>query len=282
MEIFEPQLQFGSKVYQPGVYDISNEEYHASAGISRSAISEFLKSPLHYWDRYINPNKPAFKASKSFEVGSAAHVYLLENEKFHATYSVVPKFSGKGMKAAKEEFLAQNQGKEFISQKNFDDVMGVVKSIEGHLTALEFITGAIYEQSIYWVDEDTGLLCKARPDIWHGNMIVDLKTTECAKASKFQYSISEYDYHIQAAMILEAIKVAALEEHLNYVFVVAETKRPYPAVSYPLNQQSIFQGRDEYKNTLHKMKECFEKFGKDKWPGYEDQEIGLPRNRLKN
>ena len=279
MELYQPQLKFGGKVYQPGVYDISNEEYHASVGISRSAISEFMISPLHYWDRYINPDKPPFKKSKSLDVGAAAHVYLLENEKFHATYKVMPKFSGKGMKAKKEAFEAEYKGKTFISQKNFDNVMGIVKSIESHLTAKKLIEGAVYEKSIYWIDEDTGLLCKARPDIWHSTFIADLKTTECAKANKFEYSLGDYDYHIQAAMILDAVKAAALEEHMNYFFVAAETKRPYPAASYPLNHQSIYQGRDEYKSELYKMKECFTK---NEWPGYEDREIGLARNRLKN
>lgn len=279
MNIFEPQLKYSGKVYQPGVYDISNEEYHASAGISRSAIREFIISPLHYWDKYINPNKPVFKTSKSFEIGTAVHAYLIERERFDASYIAMPKFSGKGMKARKEEFIEQNKDKIIIPQKDFDIVMAVVESVENHLTAKRLISDAIYEKSIYWIDEDTGLLCKARPDIWHSTFIADLKTTDCARANKFQYSLSDYDYHIQAAMILDAVKAVALEEHMNYFFIAAETKRPYPTASYPLNQVSIYQGQNEYKSALHGLKECFTK---NEWPGYEDQEIGLPRSRLKN
>jgi hypothetical protein len=279
MELYQPQLQYGGKVFKPGVYDISNEEYHASVGISRSAIREFMISPQHYWDKYINPDKPNFKKSKSFEIGEAVHIYLLENERFNATYQVAPKFSGKGMKAKKVEFEEENAGKIFISQDNFNCVMNIVRSVEKHVSAIKLIKNAVYEQSIYWIDEDSGLLCKARPDIWHCNVIADLKTTECAKATKFQYSIGEYDYHIQAAMILDAIKAVALEDHMNYFFVVAETKRPYPVVTYPLNHQAIYQGRDEYKIALQHMKECFDK---NDWPGYEDQEIGLPRNTLRS
>jgi hypothetical protein len=279
MEIYQPQLQYGGKVYQPGIYDISNEEYHASVGISRSAISEFMNSPLHYWDRYVNADKPKFKKSKSFEVGTAVHNYLLENEKFNDTYIILPKFSGKGMKAREAEFKTEHKGKVFLSQKNFDDVMAIADSIKKHLTASELINDAIYEKSIYWIDEGTGLLCKARPDIWHSTFIADIKTTECAKDNRFQYSIGDYAYHIQAAMILDGVKKIALEEHMNFFFIAAETKRPYPVASYPLNLESILKGQEEYKNALHKMKECFDK---NTWPGYEDKEIGLPKNRLKN
>jgi hypothetical protein len=277
MEFYKPQLQYGGKVYQPGIYDIPNEEYHASAGVSRSAITEFMISPLHYWDRYINPDKPKFKKSKSFDIGTATHTYLLENKKFNESYVIMPTFSGKGMKAAQAEFKAQHKGKEFISQKDFDNVMGIVRSVEKHATAKDLIIDAVYEKSIYWIDEDTGLLCKARPDIWHSSVIADIKTTECARENRFQYSISDYGYHIQAAMILDAVKKMALEEHMNFFFIAAETKRPYPVVSYPLNSQSIYQGKEEYKSALHKMKECFDK---NEWPGYEDKEISLPRNRL--
>lgn len=282
MELYQPQLQFGGKVYQPGVYDISNKEYHASAGISRSAISEFLISPLHYWDKYINPDKPEKKKTKSFDIGEAAHTYLIENNRFNEEYIIVPKFSGKGMKAKKDAFLAEHPGKISISQKDFDAVMAIVRAVEEHPTASILIKNAVYEKSIYWIDEPTGLLCKARPDIWHCNMIADLKTTKCANPYSFAYAISEYDYHIQAAMILDAIKTAALEEHNNYFLIAAETKRPHPVVSYPLNEQSIFQGRNEYRDALYQMKVYFKDYKDKKWPGYEDQEIGLPRNRIKN
>ena len=33
----------------PGIYSISNEDYHNGPAISRSALMEFRKSPYHYW-----------------------------------------------------------------------------------------------------------------------------------------------------------------------------------------------------------------------------------------
>ena len=36
-------------VYTDGVYDITNEQYHASEGISRSKLMLLDKSPYHFW-----------------------------------------------------------------------------------------------------------------------------------------------------------------------------------------------------------------------------------------
>jgi exodeoxyribonuclease VIII len=227
MELYQPQLQCGGKVYLPGVYDISIEEYHTSAGISRSGIAELRKTPKHYWDKYINPNRPAEKKKKCFELGTAVHTYLIERDKFEQGYIIEPKFSGKGSKANKAKFREENKGKKFITNADLAKVKAIASEIENHKSANDLIKGAIYEKSIYWIDGDTGLLCKARPDIWHANLLADIKTTECAEYYKFEGSVTNYDYYIQAAMCLDAVRERALEEHDNFFFIAVETERPH-------------------------------------------------------
>lgn len=65
------------KTYNPGIYEIENEDYHNSNGLSRSALLTFRKSPLHYWDEYKNENK---KEEKRFECINhrkcSTHVYI--------------------------------------------------------------------------------------------------------------------------------------------------------------------------------------------------------------
>jgi hypothetical protein len=40
--------------FEDGVYDIQNDLYHGSYGLSRSALCEFKKSPWHYWHKYLS------------------------------------------------------------------------------------------------------------------------------------------------------------------------------------------------------------------------------------
>jgi hypothetical protein len=277
VELYQPQLAYGGKVFRPGVYSISNEEYHASVGISRSAIILAKQSPLHYWDAYLNPIKQKSKSKRSFQLGNAVHNYLLEPELFKEQYMIMPVFAGKGSKKAKEDFKKENKGKTFIKKSDLEIVEAIANVIDKHPTASHLIKDACYEKSIYWIDEESGLICKARPDIWHSNMIVDLKTTDCAEFNSFKSSITNYGYYIQAAMCLDAISAIALEEHNNFLFVAVETERPHAAVSYQLKEEAIQQGRHDYKKELLNLKPCFEA---DKWPGYEDQEISIKRYAL--
>ena len=150
------------KVFEPGVYQITNNEYHSSAGISRTGIMEFRRTPKHFWNRYINPEYKPKEKTISLEFGGAVHPFILEPEKFEEEYSSI--------KQIRDNLFNDKQAKALL-------------------------TGARYEHSIYWIDPETQLLCKCRPDIWHENFIVDLKTTKNASYRAFQSDFYHYGYH---------------------------------------------------------------------------------------
>ena len=61
---------------------ISNAEYHALDYVSKSHLDEVNKSPYHYWDKYINPNRVIQEPTKQMILGSAFHSLVLEPELF--------------------------------------------------------------------------------------------------------------------------------------------------------------------------------------------------------
>jgi hypothetical protein len=42
-------------------------------GLSFSGMKDFAVSPLRYWYRNINPNRPPFEATPEMQLGSALH-----------------------------------------------------------------------------------------------------------------------------------------------------------------------------------------------------------------
>lgn len=259
-QAYEAQCCLAKKIFSVGMHDISNEDYHCSAGISRSGISKFKEDPLYYWGEYINPKKPRAKEEKkrSLELGNAVHCYLLENEKFNDCYTVIPKFSGKGSKKCKQEFIAEHNGKILLDQNDLEIIKATAGAVREHPDASLFLgEDSLVEKSFFWIDEDTGLLCKARPDIILGNLTIDLKTTDKAPKKWFSRSIHNYDYHIQAAMILDAQKAVTGTEPQVFLFIACEPKYPYLVKVYPLGQPSIDKGREEYKNELLKAQRYF-------------------------
>jgi exodeoxyribonuclease VIII len=261
---------------QQGVHDITNDEYHASEGLSRSALMSFRKTPYHYWNEYLNPERPAKKeASPALTFGNLLHTYILEPDKILERYIVVKKIDRrtKEGKMYWDELELTKGNREIITEEVFAEAEKIAESVTKHDQARELITGAQFEKSIYWNDPHTGLLCKARPDIWHVNMVCDLKSTMNAGAREFQNSLYQYGYYIQAGMICEALRHVLDVDIRNFIFIALEKEFPYAHAIYKLDELALEQGIAVFKNTLLKIKECVDK---NEWPSYETQIITLP------
>lgn len=259
----------------PGIYDITNEEYHSSNGISRSGIMEFSKTPFHYYSQYINPKGVEKRVTKSLKIGSALHPFVLENSEFMNRYIVIEK-RDKRTKDGKQyyDLMEANKGtKELINEEDFQQIKTMYDSLHSNEKIHELITGGKYEKSLYWNDPNTGLLCKCRPDIWQDGFIVDLKTSSNAGYREFQRSMIIYGYHIQCAMIHEAFKNLFNLLITDFVFIVIENTEPYAHAIYQLGSLSIEKSVEIFKNKLFEMKKCFDK---NEWPSYKTQIIDLP------
>jgi hypothetical protein len=251
-----------SKQITPGIYDISNDEYHASEGISRSAISELKKSPLHYYYRYLSHERPPQKQSSAMAIGSAVHTLVLEPNNFNKEFAIMKEINlrTKAGREAKEQFKLESAGKIFIKEEEFNTASAIAQSILEHSKTQKLLQQAMVEKSIYWVDEETDLLCKARPDVWNPtiNIICDLKTSNDPSPDAFVYAVKRNDYHIQAAMQVDGVLLTTGEKIDSFTFIAAPNEPPYKPYFYVLPDEVIEQGRREYKDALKILKKCFE------------------------
>jgi hypothetical protein len=259
-------LAVKEREYAPGVYDISSEEYHASPGISKSGISQFRKAPKKYWDSYLNPNKPPEEDKKCFRIGKGIHTLLLEYQKFNFIPDPKMKKSKKADKQIWLDFKEANKDKKIISPDEYDLIVSGAEAISNHPEASKLIIKeAQKEKSFYWIDEESGLLCKCRPDMWHKNIVIELKTTDNASQSAFMRSIYKYDYYTQAAMQIDGVEINTGVKIDYFMFLAIETTRPFSIGVWQLDEAAIDHGRKIYKNNLLKMRECFDK---NHWPDY--------------
>ncbi|WP_010597300.1 PD-(D/E)XK nuclease-like domain-containing protein [Rickettsiella massiliensis] len=61
----------------------------------------------------------------------------------------------------------------------------MAESLHQNKVALKLIADAQIEQSLYWKDPNTGILCKCRPDILRSSLVADLKTAQDGSAWSF-------------------------------------------------------------------------------------------------
>lgn len=261
--------------YETGRYEISNDEYHSSEGLSRSKLMTIRKSPYHYWYEHINPYFIKPEISEAMIFGSAFHTLIMEQDNFNNDYFVMEKIDRR-TNAGKERYAIyqeENSHKTLLTCEIRHQLACMQTAFNQHPQARKFVEQGEIEQSFYWTDIDTGIQCKARPDIWHANMIVDLKTTDSAHYRDFQASTYKYGYHIQAAMLQEAFKYT-IDKHIDsFVFIACEKKPPYAIAVYVMDESAIAHGLTEFKSMLRKYKECFDK---NEWPSYETQFLTLP------
>lgn len=268
----------------PGVYEIPAEQYFSGPGISRSELDCLLQSPLHYWDRYLNPERVPEKETAALRIGHALHTAILEPHLFTARYACAPEGIDRRTKEGKARwtaFLAENAGKTPLNETEFKRVTAMGDAVRAHPTSAKlFITGAP-ERTVYWTDQETGILCRCRPDWLRPSLIADFKTCEDASMASFQRSIFEYAYHRQVAWYLDGVAAVTGEQHGNFIFIAIEKSRPYAVAHYIMDDEAIALGRKENRRALEVYQRCQQT---NEWPGYPlaVQTITLPAYAFRN
>lgn len=279
--LYQPQLKYGGNlsIYPPGEHDIDINVYHNSVGISRSGISELKKSPLHYWQAYLAPDRIRKADTRSMIFGDAVHTKIMEPDLFDQRFAISEKHDGRtnAGKKAKYDFELASEGKKILDSEQYAILEVIEKEVKSHPLIPKLLQDAKIERSLYWIDSETELLCKARPDIWTPKYLVDIKTTADSTYQAFAWSVRDYNYHIQAAMQIDAIQEMTGVLMHNFIFIAIQTTPPYKPYLYNLDDSMIALGRQEYKFLLRVLRRCFDT---NKWDKEREQVIEIGLNRI--
>ena len=246
----------------PGIYHgVSNEAYHASAGISKSGLDLVAKSPLHYYSKYLDPNRPPAPPQTTAQLdGTLAHCAILEPEEFGKRYAVGPDVS-RATKAWKEFSESLASGVVAIKPDQNATAWAQAESVNCIPDINLALLAGFPEVSAYWIDDETGVLCKCRPDFVHdcgdaGVILVDVKTCGDARPYEFSRMIAKHRYHVQAAWYSDGFEKASGRKVLGFLFASVEMDYPYVSSAIMLDEKSTDQGRIEYRRDLDLYAEC--------------------------
>ena len=259
--------------------NLTGDEYHAGPGISKSGLDLIAHSPLHYWAKYLDPKRQPQESTPALRLGTAIHTAVLEPDRFAIEYRVAPQVDRrtKDGKALWEDFTARcaEDNATPISADDFEICRRIADQVRSHPTAQTLFQTGSAEQSAYWIDEETGVLCKCRPDWLSRQVIVDLKSTRDASPSGFQRSAYGFRYHVQAAWYLDGIAATTGKPRDAFIFAAFEKESPFACAFYYADQSMIEAGRAEYRRLLRTYAECMKS---GRWPGYpmELQALTLP------
>jgi len=240
---------------------LTSQNYHAdTTHVSKSGLDLINHSPLHYWHKYLNPNREPEEEKPALIFGRLAHTLMFEPEKFERDFVESPKFDRrtKEGKAGHEAFSLSVNGRTPVLADAIIEAQMLVDAAKLHpnVDALLAMPGQA-ETVFVWQDAETGVMCKCRPDwVTEDGWILDLKSTTDATPEAFGRSAFNYRYHVQASYYIDGYYAATGNTPKGFVFIAVEKEQPnYVAVYYATDEQ-IELGRIAYKKDLQVYAEC--------------------------
>ncbi|MFJ4990024.1 PD-(D/E)XK nuclease-like domain-containing protein [Streptomyces sp. NPDC088732] len=267
----------------PGLYpDLPAEEYHAdpfrdrggslSSTGARKLVPPSCPALFRHWADTRQPPKQVF------EFGTAAHKLVLGPGPALARLDV-DAYTTKDAKAKRDK--ARAEGKIPLKVAEHEQLDGMVAALRAHpyVPALFDPVNGSPEQSLFWTDEQTGVMRRARldwlPTLGPGRLIVaDYKTCVKADDVSIARAVDEHGYHQQADWYLSGLRALGLADgETAFVFVFQEKTPPYLINVVELDIVALHIGAAKNRRALQTYAKCTTD---GVWPAWNDDVRLLP------
>lgn len=262
----------GPGITEPGIYQMTNEEYHADRGSLSSSGARLLLPPsCPALFRHAQDTPPEPK--KTFEIGTAAHKLVL-GEGPDLVQVDAEKWTTNAVKA--EVAAIRDEGGIPLKPSEYEQVHSMADALRRHPIAAALFdpSRGKPEQSLFWRDRRTGVMRRARfdwlPDARSGRLIIpDYKTCRSAEPSALARAVEEFGYHCQDDWYRAAARALGIgDEHTAFVFVCQEKTAPYLVTVVEMDATARRIGAARNRRALEIYAECTEA---GVWPGYSDE-----------
>lgn len=268
----------GKPITVPGIYSgVPIDAYHRGDICDGPSVSStslrhlWNKSPAHCWaNSPLNPKRVPETGTEAKILGGATHT-LIVGEPFSDRYVVQPatflgeKWNGNRTDCKRQKSQWKREGKLVVTEKQVEQIEGMAAALSLNSLVLAGILNGLIERSIFWIDKETGLWLKARPDAIPSDSgdFSDLKTTTSVLYHDLQRTIGDYGYAQQGAMILEGARAIGIEAS-SFSLVWVESSPPHSVRVQQLKDEDLARGTKMNRVALRTFAECL---STGVWPG---------------
>lgn len=261
------------KGFKPGIYQgVPNDSYHGGPGISKSGLWTIeTQSPAHY-------KFGERESAKHFDFGEACHFAVLQPELFEKRVVRGPD-DRRGNKWKDLAEACTVDGKLLLTSGDYDGVCAIRDAVHADERINSIITGGKpeIEASGYWIDQETGVICRCRPDLYRADLggVLDVKSARSAHPDVFARAVINYGYHAQEAHYSDGWRILGRTVDW-FAFLVFEKEPPYAFAIYELPPPIVEEGRVIMRKALNTYAECVKA---NHWPAYGEgvQELSFKR-----
>lgn len=267
---------------------VPEADYHrglvdGEESLSHSGMKTLLgKTPAHFRREVDHPEDRVQK--KSFDLGSAAHAYILGSDAGIAeirrgtpteehpfgTGEPYDDFRTKDAQAKRDE--AYQLDLVPILAKDVARVEAMVAALHEHPVALELLSSGTPEVSAFARDPETGVILRARFDwLRDDQRIVDYKTGVTADPAAFGRRALDYGYFLQDPTYRHVLSLCGVAP-AGFEFVLQETTPPYAVAVVHLEPATRQLGELRMRQAIALFAEC-QTAGV--WPGYPAESVGV-------
>lgn len=250
-------------------FDMTNEAYHAGPGVSNSGISLALKSARHYHAAYLDPNRPPREEKPGQLEGTLAHCAILEPEEFDKRYVRGPDVRV-GTKAWNAVVDAEPD-RTVVKPNQYDVARLQAISVRACKELAHVWESCLTEVTAFATDEDTGMLCKCRPDIVFDTgdavILLDVKTYSSAAIKDFSDQVFRKGYYRQDAWYRKVYSPASGRVVSGFYFVAVEDSYPFVSRVFEIDEELLNRGREECELGLRRISDSIKS---GVWCGYPD------------
>jgi hypothetical protein len=261
-----------TEITEPGIYRLTNDEYHAdpvpggslSSSGARRLLPPSCPAVFRYEQEHGRPPK------REFDIGHAAHQLVL-GEGPDLEVIDADNYRTKAAQEQAKEIRARG-GVPLLTAEH-DQVVAMAAALREHpvASALFDPDNGLPEQNLFWNDARTGIMRRARidwlPERGTGRLIAsDYKTCHSADPDALAKAVHNFGYHQQADWYLDGIRNLGLgDEDAAFVFVCQEKNPPYLVTVIEVDAMALRIGAIRNRRAIDIYARCI---AEDHWPGY--------------
>lgn len=270
-------------------------DYHSIDALSNSSLSVLKRSPTEFHARFVAKTMKT-EETDAMRLGSAVHMLALEPERFDSEYAIVegPINPSTGNPYGRDTKKFQvwldqemmQQTRKVLLASEFAESLEIAKAFQSHPTIAAIMASRAekffefeHVDDFKWegLDEWVRIKCKLDFVMPSEGIIVDLKTTDNPSEYEWSWSAGSYGYHRQAAIYMDVME-AKYKRPFRFIFGVVRSKAPYEAHCYEPDDESISEGREEYRELA---KQWQDRMAKGDWFEVSQKEVTTIRIRTR-
>lgn len=245
---------------------------------SSLAVRLLERSEYHAWWRHpMNPEHTPVVPNNIMNLGSAAHLFLMEPERIDDVVPVpyedwrtnaAKEIRDKALAAGKIPLLKADADRAVIMAQRADIALQLSPDLDG--------LGQTVSELTYWWRETRVALngmeheayLRCRPDMLSqdGTIIISYKTTGTpAEPDRYMRHILDVGYDVQAAFEISGVEAVERTRVLHYLWLVQETEEPYACSLIGMTPQLRHLAMTRMDQAVMRWAECL---ATDRWPAY--------------